>query len=138
MIIESIHIRFDEIKEVSETFVANDTSDLVPQRQKTSDYDYSDPVPQRQDVSSSTDVHVPSQQKLDILFGSLYDEFFNADHLLEQVRRNPSRPVQTRRKLAIDPEMYMFALTVSTAEPENIKEAMADSAWIEVMQEGIH
>nr|GEW41669.1 hypothetical protein [Tanacetum cinerariifolium] len=47
MIVESIHIRFGEIKEVSETSVANDTSGLVPQRQKTSDYDNSDPVPQR-------------------------------------------------------------------------------------------
>nr|GEY78385.1 retrovirus-related Pol polyprotein from transposon TNT 1-94 [Tanacetum cinerariifolium] len=44
MIVESIYIRFDEIKEVSETSVANDTSGLVPQRQKVSDYDNSDPV----------------------------------------------------------------------------------------------
>nr|GFD60074.1 putative ribonuclease H-like domain-containing protein [Tanacetum cinerariifolium] len=48
---------------------------------------------------------------------------------------NPSRPVQTRRQLATDHEMYMFALTVSTTEPKNIKEAMADSAWIEAIQE---
>nr|GEX60442.1 retrovirus-related Pol polyprotein from transposon TNT 1-94 [Tanacetum cinerariifolium] len=78
MIVESIHIRFDEIKEVSETSVANDTSGLVPQRPKASDYDNPDPVPQRQDVSSLTDVHVLSQQELDLLFGPLYDEFFNA------------------------------------------------------------
>nr|GEY32245.1 hypothetical protein [Tanacetum cinerariifolium] len=77
MIVESIHIRFDEIKEVYEMSVANDTSGLVPQRQKASDYDNPDPVPQRQDVSSSADVHVPSQQELDLLFGPLYDEFFN-------------------------------------------------------------
>nr|GEV32035.1 hypothetical protein [Tanacetum cinerariifolium] len=38
----------------------------------------------------------------------------------------------------IDPEISMFALTVSTAEPKNIKEAMADSAWIEAMQEELH
>ncbi|GKB72467.1 retrovirus-related pol polyprotein from transposon TNT 1-94 [Tanacetum coccineum] len=43
-------------------------------------------------------------------------------------------PVQTRRQLAADPEMCMFALTVSIVEPKNIKEAMADSAWIEAMQ----
>ncbi|GJR95259.1 hypothetical protein Tco_0267433 [Tanacetum coccineum] len=60
------------------------------------------------------------------------------DHPLTQVRRNPSKPVQTRRQLATDPEMCMFALTVSTAEPKNIKEAMADSAWIEAMQEELH
>ncbi|GJT25897.1 putative nucleotidyltransferase, ribonuclease H [Tanacetum coccineum] len=34
--------------------------------------------------------------------------------------------------------MCMFALTVSTAEPKNIKEAMADSAWIEAMTEELH
>nr|GEV58667.1 retrovirus-related Pol polyprotein from transposon TNT 1-94 [Tanacetum cinerariifolium] len=44
MIVESIHIRFDEIKEVSETSVANNTLGLVPQRQKASDYDNPDPV----------------------------------------------------------------------------------------------
>ncbi|GJV39370.1 hypothetical protein Tco_1417810 [Tanacetum coccineum] len=34
--------------------------------------------------------------------------------------------------------MCMFALTVSTAEPKTIKEAMADSEWIEAMQEELH
>ncbi|GJR35377.1 hypothetical protein Tco_1211061 [Tanacetum coccineum] len=34
--------------------------------------------------------------------------------------------------------MCMFALTVSTAEPKNIKEAMADSAWIKAMQDELH
>ncbi|GJR90533.1 retrovirus-related pol polyprotein from transposon TNT 1-94 [Tanacetum coccineum] len=34
--------------------------------------------------------------------------------------------------------MCMFALTVSTAEPKNNKEAMADSAWIEAMQDELH
>nr|GEV11430.1 hypothetical protein [Tanacetum cinerariifolium] len=188
MIVESIYIRFDEIKEVSEMSVDNNTSGLVPQRQKASDYDNPDPVPPRQDVSSSVDADVPSQQELNLLFGPLYDEFFNAeegehvqdeeftnpfcapaqeeaessshnngnsnvptfnqplvfeyrwtkDHPLEQVRENPSRPVQTRRQLATDPEMCMFTLTVSTAKPKNIKEAMADSAWIEAMQEELH
>nr|GEU37565.1 ribonuclease H-like domain-containing protein [Tanacetum cinerariifolium] len=163
MIVESIHIRFDEIKEV-------------------------------QDVYSSADADVPSQQELDLLFGPLYDEFFNAGsnplmnvqstsapsthtnvhaeennndqaeegeqlqddeftnpfcvptqeeaesspHNIEQVRRNPSTPVQTRRQLATDPEMCMYALNVSTAEPKNIKEAMVDSALIEAMQEELH
>nr|GFD24738.1 hypothetical protein [Tanacetum cinerariifolium] len=164
------------------------------------------------------DADVPSQQELDLLFGPLYDEFFNAcsnpsmniqstsappthtnvhaeennndqaeeeeqlqddeftnplcaltqeqaeyslhnngnsnvptfnqplvseyrwtkDHSLEQVHGNPSRPVQTRRPLTTDPEMCMYALIESIAEPKNIKEAMADSAWIEAMQEELH
>nr|GEV62990.1 hypothetical protein [Tanacetum cinerariifolium] len=60
------------------------------------------------------------------------------DHPLEQVRGNPSRPVQKRRQLATCPKMCMYALTVSTAEPKNIKEAMADSARIEAMREELH
>ncbi|GJY37258.1 retrovirus-related pol polyprotein from transposon TNT 1-94 [Tanacetum coccineum] len=34
--------------------------------------------------------------------------------------------------------MCMFALTVSIAEPKNIKDSMVDSAWIEAMQEELH
>ncbi|GJX19056.1 retrovirus-related pol polyprotein from transposon TNT 1-94 [Tanacetum coccineum] len=60
------------------------------------------------------------------------------DHPLEQVRGNSAKLVQTRRQLATDPKMYMFVLTVSTAEPSNIKKEMADHAWIEARQEEIH
>ncbi|GKB26776.1 reverse transcriptase domain-containing protein [Tanacetum coccineum] len=66
------------IKEMSKTSIANDTSGLVPQRQKASDYDNSDPDPQLQNVSPLANTTVPSQQELDLLFGPLYDEFFNA------------------------------------------------------------
>nr|GEX19704.1 hypothetical protein [Tanacetum cinerariifolium] len=83
MIVESIYIRLDEIKEVSETSVANNTSCLVPQRQKASDYDNPDSVPQRQDVYSLADADVPLQQELD-----LYDDFFNAGS-------NPSTNIQS-------------------------------------------
>nr|GEW04278.1 hypothetical protein [Tanacetum cinerariifolium] len=60
------------------------------------------------------------------------------DHPLEQVIRNPSQSVRTRRQLESDGEMCMFALTVSRTEPKNIKKAMADSAWIESIQEELH
>ncbi|GKD25161.1 hypothetical protein Tco_1231375 [Tanacetum coccineum] len=62
---------------MSKTSVANDTSSLVPQRQKASDYDNPDPAPELQNVFPSADTTVPSQQELDLLFGPLYDEFFN-------------------------------------------------------------
>ncbi|GKA77250.1 hypothetical protein Tco_0783711 [Tanacetum coccineum] len=78
LIVESIHLRFDEIKEMSETSVDNNTSGLVPERQKASDYDNSDRVPQLQNVSPSADTTTPSQQELDLRFGPLYDEFFTA------------------------------------------------------------
>nr|GEZ87815.1 Gag-Pol polyprotein [Tanacetum cinerariifolium] len=60
------------------------------------------------------------------------------DHPLEQVIGNPSQSVRTRRQLESNAEMCMFALTMSQTKPKNIKEAMADSAWIESMQEELH
>ncbi|GJS65546.1 retrovirus-related pol polyprotein from transposon TNT 1-94 [Tanacetum coccineum] len=57
-----------------------------------------------------------------------FDYHWTKDHPLEQVRRNPSKPVQTRRKLSTDPDICMFSLTVSTA----------DHAWIEAMQDELH
>nr|GEX11159.1 hypothetical protein [Tanacetum cinerariifolium] len=174
MIVESIHIPFDEIKEVSETSVANNTSSLVPQRQKASDYD--NPDPSTSASSTHTNVHAeennndqakegeqlqddkftnpfcaPAQKETESSshnIGNSNVSTFNQshvseyrwtkDHPLEQVHGNPSRPVQTRRQLTTDPEMCMFALTVSTIEPKNIKEVMADSVWIEAMQEELH
>nr|GEW37111.1 Gag-Pol polyprotein [Tanacetum cinerariifolium] len=62
------------------------------------------------------------------------DYHWTKDHPLEQVRENPSKPIQTRRQLAIDPKMCMFALTVSTAKPNNIKEVMADHASFIIYQ----
>ncbi|GJT86776.1 retrovirus-related pol polyprotein from transposon TNT 1-94, partial [Tanacetum coccineum] len=236
LIVESIHIKFDEIKEMRETSVDNNTSGLAVQRQKALDYDNSGLAPQLQNVSPLADTTALLQQELDLLFSPLHDEFFTTstssvnksssptnnstqqetqptanihpttepitptitvhaeenndnqaadahfepyefvnpfctpvreeakssshnvdnsnmhtfyqrhqsehrwtkDHPLEQVRGNPSKPVQTRRQLATDPEICMFALTVSTAEPKNIKEVMANFAWIEVMQDELH
>ncbi|GJZ39796.1 retrovirus-related pol polyprotein from transposon TNT 1-94 [Tanacetum coccineum] len=76
----------------------------------------------------NTDVHSFQPQS--------HDFRWTRDHPLEQVRGNPSMPVQTRRQCT--DEMCMFALTVSIVEPKNIKEAMADSAWIEAMQDELH
>ncbi|GJZ03054.1 retrovirus-related pol polyprotein from transposon TNT 1-94 [Tanacetum coccineum] len=66
------------------------------------------------------------------------DYRWTKNHPLEQVHGNPSKPVQTRRQLATNPEMYMFALIVSTAEPTNIKEVTVDHTWIELMQDDLH
>nr|GEX72120.1 hypothetical protein [Tanacetum cinerariifolium] len=57
------------------------------------------------------------------------------DHPLEQVIGEPSRPVLIRNQLRYDGDMCMYALTMSTMEPKNVKEAMTDPTWIESMQE---
>ncbi|GJU10038.1 retrovirus-related pol polyprotein from transposon TNT 1-94 [Tanacetum coccineum] len=77
LIVESIHIKFDEIKEMmsdhnssdlapqrQEMSVENVSSGLVPQGQKASDYDNSDPVPPRQNVVPTAEKTDSSQQGL--------------------------------------------------------------------------
>nr|GEU31012.1 retrovirus-related Pol polyprotein from transposon TNT 1-94 [Tanacetum cinerariifolium] len=57
------------------------------------------------------------------------------DHPLEQVIGEPPQPVLTRNQLRSDGDMCMYALTVRSMEPKNVKEDMTDLAWIESMQE---
>nr|GFA64510.1 hypothetical protein [Tanacetum cinerariifolium] len=64
-----------------------------------------------------------------------YEFQWTKDYPLEQVIGEPSRPVLTRNQIRSDGDMCMYALTVSTMEPKNVKEAMTDPAWIESMQE---
>nr|GFC26252.1 Gag-Pol polyprotein [Tanacetum cinerariifolium] len=91
-----------------------------------------------QDQGETSSRHVDSSN-----MHTFYQRFpsehrWTKDHPLEQVIGNPSQSVKTRRQLESDAEMCMFALTVSRTEPKNIKEAMADSAWIESMQEELY
>ncbi|GKF72296.1 hypothetical protein Tco_0208410, partial [Tanacetum coccineum] len=48
------------------------------------------------------------------------------DHPLDQVIGDLSKPVMTRQRLHTDSEVCIYALTVNTIEPKNIKEAMVD------------
>nr|GFA88891.1 hypothetical protein [Tanacetum cinerariifolium] len=96
---------------------------------------FSTPVQDQEETSSR---HVDSSN-----MHTFYQRFpsehrWTKDHPLEQVIGNPSQSVRTRRQLESDAEMCIFALTVSRTEPKNIKEAMADFAWIESMQEELH
>ncbi|GJW37138.1 retrovirus-related pol polyprotein from transposon TNT 1-94 [Tanacetum coccineum] len=130
LIVESIHLRFDEIKEMSETSVANDTSGL----------------------------------ELDLLFGPLYDEFFNDGTSRVNKSSSPtdnSAPQDTHPSTNIHPTSEPSTPTNVHAEENNDNQAeftnpfctpvqenaesssrnidaMADSAWIEAMQEELH
>nr|GEY03763.1 hypothetical protein [Tanacetum cinerariifolium] len=118
----SIYIRFDDIKEMSETSVANDTSGLVLQRKKASDYDNFDPVPQLQYVSSLADEHVPSQQELDLLFGPLYDEFFTTGTSSVNKSSSPtnnSNQQDTQPTMNIQPTSAPSTTTYVHAEQNN-------------------
>nr|GEV49253.1 hypothetical protein [Tanacetum cinerariifolium] len=93
------------------------------------------PVQDRKETSSR---HVDSSNIHTFCQHHPSEHRWTKDHPLEQVIRNPSQSVRTRHQLESDGEMCMFTLTVSQIEPKNIKEAMADSAWIESIQEELH
>ncbi|GJY55996.1 retrovirus-related pol polyprotein from transposon TNT 1-94 [Tanacetum coccineum] len=82
---------------------------------------------------STSDAEPSSSQYVDP--SNMHTFQWTKDHPLEQVIGEPSRPVLTRNQLRSDGDMCMYALTVSTVEPKNVKEAMTDPAWIESMQE---
>ncbi|GJV77802.1 retrovirus-related pol polyprotein from transposon TNT 1-94, partial [Tanacetum coccineum] len=96
---------------------------------------FSTPVQERGETSSC---YVDSSNIHTFYHGHPSEHRWTKDHPLEQVIRNPSQSIRTRCQLETDGEMCMFALTVSQIKPKNIKEAMADSAWFEAMQEEIH
>ncbi|GKA00817.1 retrovirus-related pol polyprotein from transposon TNT 1-94 [Tanacetum coccineum] len=54
---------------------------------------------------------------------------------MEHVIGELSRLVLTRNQLRTNDEMYTYALSVSTMEPSNVKEAMTDPGWIDSMEE---
>nr|GEX17455.1 hypothetical protein [Tanacetum cinerariifolium] len=174
VIIETIHVNFDELPQIMSDYVS---SDPVPQRQRTAlEHDSLSPGPQSQENVPQAAGTITTSNELDLLFSLMFDELLNGSnqvvskssavttadapnqcqqqqhttplntqttpeptyHPLEQVIGNPSQSVRIRRQLESDGEMCMFALTVSRTEPKNIKEAMADSAWIESMQEELH
>nr|GFC21587.1 hypothetical protein [Tanacetum cinerariifolium] len=84
--------------------------------------------------SSSAAVASSSSQNVDPsnmhMFYQPYPHEFQwtKDHPLEQVIGEPSRPVLIRNQLRSDGDMCIYALTVSTMEPKNVKEAMTDPA----------
>nr|GFC05084.1 hypothetical protein [Tanacetum cinerariifolium] len=96
---------------------------------------FSTPV---QDQGETSSCHVDSSNMYTFYQRYPSKHRWKKDHPLEQVIGNPSQPVRTRRQLESDAEICMFALTVNRTEPKNIKEAMANFAWIESMQEELH
>nr|GFA40313.1 putative ribonuclease H-like domain-containing protein [Tanacetum cinerariifolium] len=88
-------------------------------------------IPSTSAPSTHTNVHAEENN---------HDQAEDGEQLQDNEFTNPlCAPVQeTRRQLATDPVMCMYALTVSATEHKSIKEAMADSAWIEAMQEELH
>nr|GEW82965.1 ribonuclease H-like domain-containing protein [Tanacetum cinerariifolium] len=171
VIVETIHVNFDELPQMASDHVSSDP--VLECQRMALEHDSLSPVPPHAPSVASNE-NMNQAEMVEEYAQVEHDEFINIfctlvqdrgetssrhvdslnmhtfyqhhpsehrwtkDHLLEQVIRNPSQSVRTRRQLESDSKMCMFALTVSRIEPKNIKEAMADSAWIESMKEELH
>nr|GFC28511.1 Gag-Pol polyprotein [Tanacetum cinerariifolium] len=141
VIMESIHVNFDELPQMASDQLSSDPApeETYAENDQVADDEFiniiSTPV---QDQGETSSHHVDSSNMHTFYQQYPSEHRWTKDHPLEQVIGNPSQSVRTRRQLESDDEMCMFALTVSRTEPKNIKEAMADFAWIESMQEELH
>nr|GFA09112.1 retrovirus-related Pol polyprotein from transposon TNT 1-94 [Tanacetum cinerariifolium] len=158
VIVETIHVNFDELPQMASDHVSSDPAPEFPtqlptvastenmnQAKMVEEYAHVEndefinifctPVQDRGETSSR---HVDSLNMHTFYQHHPSEHRWTKDNPLEQVIGNPSQSVRTRRQLESDSEMYMFALTMSRNEPKNIKESMADSAWIESIQEELH
>nr|GEV03975.1 retrovirus-related Pol polyprotein from transposon TNT 1-94 [Tanacetum cinerariifolium] len=180
VIVESIHVNFDELPQMASDHVSSDPAPEYKTITTSNELDLlfslmfdellngSSQVVSKSSALTSTDG--PNQQNAQVADDELINIFctlvqdqgetsschfdslnmhtfyqrypsehcWMKDHPLEQVIGKPSQSVRTRRQLESDGEMCMFALTVSRTKPKNIKKSMADSAWIESMQEELH
>ncbi|GJV42662.1 hypothetical protein Tco_1421102 [Tanacetum coccineum] len=123
----SDHNSLDLAPQRKKMSVENVSLGLVPQGQKTSDYDNRLPraLKTKSDLSIlfvtryKKTVSSPSSRNIDntdvhSFQPQSYDYRWTRDHPLEQVRGNPTMPVQTTRQLATYPEMCMVRqLTVT-------------------------
>ncbi|GKE52169.1 retrovirus-related pol polyprotein from transposon TNT 1-94, partial [Tanacetum coccineum] len=90
------------------------------------DYDNPDPTPELQNVSPSADATVPSQQELDLLFGPLYDDFFNDGTSRVNKSSSPtdnSAPQDTHPSTNIHPTLEPSTPTNVHAEENNDNQA---------------
>ncbi|GJZ91868.1 retrovirus-related pol polyprotein from transposon TNT 1-94 [Tanacetum coccineum] len=67
-----------------------------------------------------------------------FTDRWTKNHPIEQVIGDPSKPLTTRSRHHTNVEMCMYALTVSTTELTNIKEAMLDHSRIKSMQDELN
>ncbi|GJW75378.1 retrovirus-related pol polyprotein from transposon TNT 1-94 [Tanacetum coccineum] len=154
VIVETIHVNFDELPQMALDHVS---SDLVPQCPTTAlEHASLSPGPQSQENVPHAAKTVTTSNELDLLFSLMFDELLNgttqvvskssvvttvdAPNQRQQQHTTPSTSITIA---ADSPPLNIQTTPKTTSQaptqaPINIKEAIADSAWIEAMQEELH
>nr|GEY36862.1 hypothetical protein [Tanacetum cinerariifolium] len=134
VIVETVHVNFDELPHMASDHVVSKssaviTTDAPNQRQQQ----HTTPLNNQttSDPTCQVSPHAPTVTSTENMNqAKMIAE--NAQVKNEEFINIFCTPLES------DGEMYMFALTVSRTEPKNIKEAMANSALIESMQEELY
>nr|GEW13068.1 hypothetical protein [Tanacetum cinerariifolium] len=63
---------------------------------------------------------------------------WSKDHPFDNVIGNPSRPVSTKKQLAIDALWCLYNSVLSKVEPKNFKSAITEDCWFQAMQDEIY
>ncbi|GJZ47013.1 retrovirus-related pol polyprotein from transposon TNT 1-94 [Tanacetum coccineum] len=123
LIVETIHVNFDELPLMA---LDNVSFDPATQCQTTAlKQDSLSPGPQSQkNVPTAAETVTTSLNELYMIFSLMFDEYFNG---VTSVVLNSS-----------DVPTADASDKLSRTEPKNIKEAMANHAWIEAMQEELY
>nr|GEV78039.1 hypothetical protein [Tanacetum cinerariifolium] len=141
VIVETIHVNFDELPQMASDHVS---SDPVPQCLITElDHDSLSPGHRSQENVPQEVRTVTTSDELDFLFSLMFDELLNGSTQVVSksstiTTADAPNQFRTRCQLKSDGKVCMFALTMCQTELKNIKEAMVDSARIESMQEELH
>ncbi|GJU53031.1 retrovirus-related pol polyprotein from transposon TNT 1-94 [Tanacetum coccineum] len=114
LIMETVHVEFDELKTMAyEQFGSGPELQLRNPRTISSGLVHN--------PSSSTPYVPPTKEDWEILFQPI-----------------PSRPASTRCQLQTDGMWCFFDAFLTSVKPDNYKEALLKSSWIDAMQEEIH
>ncbi|GJR03226.1 retrovirus-related pol polyprotein from transposon TNT 1-94 [Tanacetum coccineum] len=128
----STALNFPVMNEVADEFVQEDVADfdgnMFYNASQTPEFEVAESSSTYQDPSNMHQFHQQHRST----------DRWTKNHPIEQVIGDPSNPVMTRKRLQNDAEVCMYALTVSTIKPNNIKEAMLDHSWIESMQDELN
>ncbi|GJY05630.1 putative ribonuclease H-like domain-containing protein [Tanacetum coccineum] len=158
-IMETIHVTFDELHRTSNSLTRVEepvhsatavNAHVVPPGTSVSttfaqdapstsfspsSFGIQPPVIQHDVASSSGDVSIAEPNQ--VTQPSDHLRKWSKDHPLDNIVRNPSRPVSTRKQLASDALWCCFHTELSKVKPKNFKMVVTKDSWFEAMQNEI-
>nr|GEX01162.1 retrovirus-related Pol polyprotein from transposon TNT 1-94 [Tanacetum cinerariifolium] len=142
VIVETIHVNFDELPQMASNHVS---SDLGPQCQRTTlEHDSLSPSPQCQDNVPQADTTVTTSNELDLLFSPLFAKLLNGSSQVESKsfavttadvpnQRQQQHTTPLNNKTTTDPtcQVPTQALTVTSTENINQAETIEEYAHVQ-------